>query len=229
MSIGNRVYQNFDRPDPDLVTRLAQCDPADINDAMAQAKTMVGIHPMFAAGRVAGPAVTVSAPVGGTSMLKVAMDLCQPGDVLVLAARGATQFAMFGGKLSIGLAKRGVVGLVIDGAVRDIADIERAGLPTFARAIASGVPADGLGEVNVPVACGGVVVMPGEIIVADANGIVAVPPAHAEEILAKASAVKAKLDSWDAALGRGEVPGIAGIIESVKARGCEFIAEAPRW
>jgi regulator of RNase E activity RraA len=162
-------------------------------------------------------------------MMKVAMDLCQPGDVLVLAARGATQFAMFGGKLSIGLAKRGVAGLVIDGAVRDVADIKKAGLPTFARAVASGVPADGPGEVNVPVACGGVVVMPGDIVVADANGIVAVPPAHAEEILAKASAVKAKLDSWDAELERGEVPGIAKTIEAVTARGCEFIPTVPHW
>lgn len=229
MSIGNRVFQTIDRPDPALVARLLECDPADINDAMAGAKTMVGIHAMFPAGRVAGPAVTVSAPVGGTSMLKVAMDLCQPGDVLVLAARGAAQFAMFGGKLSLGLAKRGVRGLVIDGAVRDTAEIQRAGLPVFARGLASGVPADGLGEVNVPVACGGAVVMPGDIVVADGNGIVAVPPSHAEEILTKVAAVRAKLDSWDPELEQGEVPGLADIVVTATARGCEFIPEGGRW
>lgn len=223
MSIGHRVYQTIDRPDPAVVARLALCDPADINDAMGQAKTMLGIHEMFPTERVAGPAVTVSVPVGGTSMLKIAMDLCQPGDVLVLAARGAMQFAMFGGKLSIGLQKRGVVGLVIDGAVRDVADIEEAGLPTYARGVASGVPADGLGEVNVPVACGGVVVMPGDIIVADANGIVAVPPVDADGVLDRVAGIQAKLDGWGPELERGDVPAVARIIEAATERGCEFL------
>ncbi|MEV7005058.1 hypothetical protein [Streptosporangium sp. NPDC051022] len=224
MTIGYRVFPPVARPDAALVGRLAECDPADLTDVMKQSRTMRGIHPMYRPmPRVAGPAVTLSLPVGGTSLLKVAMDLCEPGDVLVVAARGTVEYAMFGGKISIGMARRGLAGLVVDGAVRDVDEIQAAGLPVFARGVAPGLPADGFGEVNVPVACGGTVVNPGDIVVADGNGIVAVPPDDVPWLLPRVAELRAKLDGWSAELEEGGVPGVADIRARISGLGCEFV------
>jgi len=225
MSIGFRVVRNTVKPPPELVLQLAECDTSDLSDVMRHARTMSGLDLRRPQGaRVAGRAVTVSLPLGGVNMLKVAMDQCEAGDVLVVAARGAMSFAMWGGHISFGMRKRGLAGLVVDGAVRDVDEIAEAGLPVFARGSATNAcVADAAGEVNVTVACAGAVVEPGDIIVADENGVVAVPVAHAPEILEKAAALHERHESWEPDLQRGAVPGIGPILESVAAQGCEFV------
>ncbi len=225
MSIGFRVIRNTVKPPPGLVAELAKCDTSDLSDVMRHAKTMSGLALRQNGGRrVAGRAVTVSLPLGGVSMLKVAMDQCEAGDVLVVAARGAMTFAMWGGYISHGMRKRGLAGLVVDGAVRDIAEIAEAGLPVFARGTATNVcVSEAAGEVNVAVACAGAVVEPGDIIVADENGVVAVPQRDADEILEKVAALHERHKSWAGDLQRGAVPGVQAILESVAAQGCEFI------
>jgi regulator of RNase E activity RraA len=225
MSIGFRVIRNTVKPPPELILELAECDTSDLSDVMRHSRTMSGLDLRQSLGRrVAGRAVTVSLPLGGVNMLKVAMDQCEEGDVLVVAARGAMSFAMWGGHISYGMRKRGLAGLVVDGAVRDVGEIGDAGLPVFARGSATNACiGDAPGEVNVTVACAGAVVEPGDIIVADENGVVAVPVRDAAEILKKVEALHERHDSWAPDLERGAVPGIEPILASVAEQGCEFV------
>lgn len=194
MEIGARRLPRVAGPDAEVIRALAAIDTTDLSDAMHAALHMEpgirAIHPGMRA--FAGPAVTVSVPTGAQDVRRVAMDLAQPGDVLVIDARGITTFAVLGGNLAKGLADKGLAGVVIDGAVRDWREIEGHGLPVLARGFTlAASPKTGQGEVNVPVACGGVVVHPGDVIVADSNGVVVVPREGAEAVARKAGGAAA--------------------------------------
>jgi regulator of RNase E activity RraA len=178
-------------------------------------------HPMP---RISGPAVTASLPTSSFSMAKIAMDQCQPGDVLVLTAYGDINHALLGGHIGHALKVRGLAGVIVDGAVRDVSDLQHEGLPIFARGTAVIVGGhEGPGEVNVPIACGGVVVNPGDIIVADGDGIVVVPGDEAEHVLAAVRALKQNHDAADVVYGRGMLPGIEELEAKNRAAGCEFL------
>ena len=225
MPIGFRIINSIDRAPADLVAKLADCDTADIADVTAQAATMRGIGRVGGVkGRIAGTAVTLSLPLGGVNMLKMAMELTRPGDVLVVAARGSTDFAMFGGLLAVGMKKRGVAAMIVDGMVRDAEEIVESGFPIFSRGIvANACLAEGPGEVNIPVACGGVVVNPGSIIIADANGVACVPASEAAFVAAKVHELHEKHLEWLPGLDKGEFPGIARSRDALTAQGCEFV------
>jgi regulator of RNase E activity RraA len=174
--------------------------------------------------RIAGPAVTASLPTASFSMAKLAMEQCRAGDVLVLNAYGDVGHALLGGHIGHALKVRDIVGVVADGAVRDVTDLQQEGLPVFARGTAVIVGGhDGPGEVNVPVACGGVVVRPGDIVVGDEDGIVVVPLEEAEAVLKAVRALKQKHDSADHVYARGELAGMEEIEAWMRAAGCEFI------
>ncbi|WP_432974767.1 RraA family protein [Dactylosporangium sp. CA-233914] len=163
--------------------------PTDLSDVMQGACSMdAGIGPVYRPlRRFAGPAVTVAVPAGSVEVRRIAMDLAQPGDVLVVAAGAISAFAVLGGRLAERLKRQGLAGVVIDGHVRDVTEIEMTGLPVLCRGQSlRRPPATGPGEVNVAVACGGIVVSPGDVIVADADGAVAVPRAAAAGVLAAA-------------------------------------------
>jgi RraA family protein len=186
--VGLRRRPRVAGPDAATIARLAECDSTDLSDAMHSSHVMDGgirsISPDTP--RIAGPAVTVSVPVGSQEARRVAMDMAQEGDVLVVDARGVSVFAVLGGKLAEGLRKKNLAGVVIDGSIRDAEEIRACGLPVFCRGhTASSSPKTGPGEVNVPIACGGVVVEPGDVVVADQNGIAVVPKDHAAAIAAK--------------------------------------------
>ncbi|HET8568767.1 MAG TPA: RraA family protein [Candidatus Limnocylindria bacterium] len=188
MPVGFRVFRRSRRPDAALLERSAGLNTADLSDAMNRSGTMDrGIAPVSVPmRRVVGPAVTVSAPTGAFNIVKIGMEQTRRGDVLVVNARGSLNGALVGGNVCRGLVHRGLAALIADGAVRDAGEIRRDGLPTFARGITTVMgPIDGPGEVNVPVACGGVVVEPGDIVVADEDGIVVIRPSDAEEVLAE--------------------------------------------
>ncbi len=226
MPIGFRVYTSITRPDPKLVERFATAHSADLCDVMNKAGAVDGaIRPLYAPMRkVIGPAVTVAAPTGAFNIIKEAMQQTRPGDVLVMNGYGVLGYALVGGNVCRGLLKRGLAGLVIDGAARDASEIAQDGLPVYARgtAIPAG-PIDGPGEINVPIACGHVVVTPGDIIVADADGIVVIPPAHADGILAAAARLEAAHAALQEVLLRGEVTNIASIEQKLREQGCEFL------
>ena len=174
--------------------------------------------------RIAGPAVTVSIPGGSFQMLKMGMQQTRPGDVLVVNARGSTAFAMWGGNVSVGMTNRGVKAVVIDGCARDVADIQETAFPLFCRGTApNSPPPQGPGEVNFPIACGGVVVNPGDIVVADQEGVVVVPREAAEEVLRRVRKVREGFALLQPILQRGEITNIEAIERSVRDQGAQIL------
>ncbi len=222
MPIGFRGFTHVPRPSADTVRRLAAYAPPDLSDAMHGAYTLdPAIRPLYQfSGRVAGPAVTVCVPQGAFNIIKFAMQQTKPGDVVVVNACRIASFAVWGGNVSKGMHRRGIAGVVIDGAARDPEEAQAVTFPVFARSQATGTPLlDGPGEVNVPIACGGVVVRPGDIIVADTNGIVAVPQDAAEWVLQQVADLKARHAKAQPILERGEVTSIEAIIRGLGDRG----------
>jgi regulator of RNase E activity RraA len=186
VSIGlRRLERSFQTPSNELFGALSRVGTADLSDAMHQANSMdsaiQALHP--ATPRVVGPALTVAVPSGANEVRRAAIEMLQPGDVLVIAGRGNHLWSMLGDKLASIVLAHGAAGVVIDGYARDVEAIGRLGVHVFCRgATTSAGPKAGPGEINVPVACGGVVVNPGDLIVADADGVVVVPRAEAEAI-----------------------------------------------
>ena len=222
MSLGSRVATDIPRPSADVVERLVACRSCDISDVMNRSGTMVGIQTIYKpVARVAGPAVTVAIPAGGINMVKIGIQQAQSGDVMVVSAQGATTTAMLGGNISLGMQRRGISAFVIDGAVRDVSEIRDLQFPTFARAVVAAAADLGgpLGEVNFPIACGGVVVNPGDIIVADEDGIAVVPPEFADEIVEAVHALDAKHEQAREILRRGEVTAIDRITQDFVSQG----------
>jgi regulator of RNase E activity RraA len=173
---------------------------------------------------IAGRAVTVSIPAGGINVVKLGIEQAQAGDVIVVSAQGDTTYAMIGGNIALGMQARGIVGFVIDGAVRDVSELRELAFPTFARGTATAAADLGgpRGEVNVPIACGGVVVNPGDIVVADEDGIVVVPPAIAADVAAGVGELNAKHAQAREILRRGEVTSIEQITRDYVALGMEL-------
>ncbi len=228
--IGFRAFTEIPRPSPDVVRRLAAFAPPDLADVMRGAQTLdPAIRPLYPIdARIAGPAVTVAVPQGSLNLIKFAMAQTKPGDVIVVNARGIRAFAVWGGNVSKGMRHRGVAGVVIDGAARDPEEAVAVGFPVFARWQATaGPPYDGPGEVNVPVACGGVVVRPGDVVVADTNGIVAVPQDAAEWVLQQAGDLRARFAAIQPVLERGEVTGLDAIVRSLMRQGCVIDGRTP--
>jgi regulator of RNase E activity RraA len=222
MRVGFRVITEIARPPVELVERLLECRSCDISDVMNRSGTMVGIHAVYRpVVRVAGPAVTVSIPAGGINMVKMGIQQARAGDVVVVSAQGDTTYAMLGGNMSLGMQARGIKGFIIDGAVRDVSELRELEFPTFARGVVAAAADLGgpRGEVNVPIACGGVVVNPGDIIVADEDGIVVVPPLAAEEVLTEVLALNAKHEKAREVLRRGEVTSIGQITQDFVNQG----------
>jgi 4-hydroxy-4-methyl-2-oxoglutarate aldolase len=186
------IRKDFPRPPKEIVARLAKLPTANVSDAMAKAGVLHhDVKPLWAGLRACGPAFTCSA--NDLTVKKFALSLVQPGDVFVLAARGVHEYACLGELASNILRWRGAAGAVVDGAVRDAAGIREAGMPVFARAV---TPHNyhypfGLehGAVNLPVVCAGVAVRPGDVIVADDDGVVVVPQEIAAEVASAAEAI----------------------------------------
>lgn len=226
MNLGFRVITEIGRPPADVIERLADCRSCDISDVMNRSGTMVGIRAVYeSVPRIVGPAVTVSIPAGGINMVKMGIQQARAGDVLVVSAQGQTHYAMLGGNISLGMQSRGIKGFVIDGAIRDVSEIRDLQFPTFARGVATAAADLGgpMGEVNVPIACGGVVVNPGDIIVADEDGIVVVPPHAASDVVEGVHALNAKHAQAREILRRGEVTAIDRITEQFVSQGLAIL------
>jgi regulator of RNase E activity RraA len=226
MPIGFRVYTSVRRPAADLIERLRALRAVDLSDSMNRAGTMDnGIYSITQPAKpIIGVAVTVSVPNGAFNVVKAGMQQTQRGDVLVINARGSLRGALIGGNVCRGLLHRGLAGVVADGAVRDAEEISGDGLPVYARGLSAMMgPVEGPGEVNVPIACGQVVVYPGDIIVADADGIVAIRPHDVEAIAAATERLLQRFVTVQEVLLRGEVTNIANIERGLREQGCEFL------
>jgi regulator of RNase E activity RraA len=173
-----------DRPPDALVERFRQVPVAAVGDALERLWVLDGdIRAMWPGATCAGSALPVYTRAGDNLAVHRALDLAQPGDVLVVNGQGDTTRALFGGLMARRARTLGLAGIVVDGAVRDLHEIESTGLPVFARASTPAGPyKNGPAEVGLPVACGGVVCSPGDIVCGDADGVAVVPQARAARV-----------------------------------------------
>ncbi|MEK6309844.1 MAG: methyltransferase [Curtobacterium sp.] len=174
----------------DVVERLGALPVANIGDAMQRLGVVEAeISAVWHGARTAGTARTVEVAGGDNAGVHEALDTLQPGDVLVVNGHGVRDRALVGELIAERLRARGCVGLVVDGAVRDVGDLADIGFPVFARAVTPAGPyRNGPFRVGVPVAIGGVVVHPGDVVVGDGDGVAVVPAAEASDVLARAEA-----------------------------------------
>jgi len=225
-SIGFRVFTKITRPSEATVVRFRGVATGDLCDAMRGSYIMdAGIRPIYEPMEpFIGTAVTVSIPrADHLYLFKVGSEQTRRGDVLVVNARGDITCGLTGGNICRGLKARGLAGMIIDGGVRDVQETQDTGLPLYARAVTPlGDSVWGPGEVNVPISCGGVVVNPGDIIVADRDGIAVIPPAAADEILAFVKDLNARHAAMQPTLLRGEVWNIEGCTKQLLEMGCKI-------
>lgn len=218
-----RVYNDFKRPSKELLDKFRGIPAANLDDCMGrQAAVNSAIKPIGKAGLV-GSAFTVKVPPGDNLMFHYAMDLVKEGDVIVIDAGGYTERAIFGEIMVQYLLTKKIAGIIVDGAMRDKEDIAATGLPVYTRAVTPNGPwKNGPGEVNTTVSCGGRTVSPGDIVVADADGIVFIKPSDAESVLEKVDALMAgEAKSLKAIEETGSLPR-SWVIEKLQALGCEF-------
>ncbi|MBS0354670.1 MAG: 4-carboxy-4-hydroxy-2-oxoadipate aldolase/oxaloacetate decarboxylase [Proteobacteria bacterium] len=184
------VKRNIDRADPAAVEKLSRYGVATIHEAMGRVGLMKPtIRPIFAGARLCGTAVTVLLQPGDNWMLHVAAEQIKPGDVVVAGCTADSTDGFFGDLLATSYKAQGAKGLIIDGGVRDVKDLTEMNFPVFSRAIhAKGCTRATLGSVNVPVVCAGAVVNPGDVVIADDDGVVVVPAAIAQQVADAAEA-----------------------------------------
>jgi RraA family protein len=209
------------RPARALVAALAEMVTPHLSDNMNRLRgAAAGVRPRHAGGKLAGPAFTVRVAPGDNLMVHKAIDIAEPGDVLVVDAGGVLEQAIIGEIMAAWAAKRGIAGFVIDGAIRDLETISAGTFPVYARGVTHRGPyKNGPGEIGVPVSIGGMVVHPGDIVVGDRDGVVAVPQADAETVLAAARAQKQKEEATLRAIAAGAIDR-KWVDETLRARGC---------
>ncbi len=188
---GYRINERTEVPAPEVVAAFAGLPAAAIGDAMSRNIGTVGLRQYHARldTTMCGPAVTVRVRPGDNLMIHKALMMVQPGDVLVIDGGGDVSQALVGGLMRTTCVAKKIAGLVIDGAVRDLCEWAEDGMPIFARGHTHRGPSkDGPGEINVPVCVAGLVVQPGDLVVGDADGVIAIPAAEAAEVLKKTRA-----------------------------------------
>lgn len=224
MPFGFRLYTRVPRPPAGLVAEFVGAATGNLGDALGRSAAMdARVKPVGPGMRCCGVAVTVRCPPGDNLVVWKAVELAQPGDVLVVATGGYTGHSVWGDLTSRVAVARGLAGLVTDGAVRDVDGIVESGLPVFAAAVTPNSPQkDGPGELNVPVVCGGQRVEPGDVVVGDGDGVVVVPRREAEAALVELRRVQRYEHDRMAAIGRGEL--IPGWVDRLlDERGAEIV------
>jgi regulator of RNase E activity RraA len=187
-----RIYAEVPPPGGALLSRLAGLPTAALSDSMARLPGAPGVLPLagLSGTRLVGPALTVWTRPGDNLVVHKALDLARPGDVVVVDAGGDTRRAIVGDLICRYAARRGVAGLVVDGAARDVGDIAERGVPVFAKGISHlGPYKNGPGEIRGQVSIAGMPVRQGDLVVGDENGVIAIPRHRADQVIAAAAAL----------------------------------------
>ena len=222
-NVGFRIKKSIQRPAKELIDGFAELPVANIADMMNRVFCLdAKIRPMNAA-PLCGPAFTISTRPGDNLLLHKALDMAQPGDILVVAAQGELSNSIMGELMALWAIKRGLGGFIFDGAIRDIGTLKKMDIPIYASGITPAGPyKDGPGEINFAVSCGGVVINPGDILVGDEDGVVVIKPEDAPELLKKAQAknmaeqkIMQEIENmaWDR----------SWVDKALAERGCEYV------
>lgn len=200
------VIKNPSAPqvDPKIIAALRGIAVSLLSDNLHRSCGSVGLQPYHQPAPLVGTAVTIRTRGGDNLAVLRAYDFCRPGDVMVIDAGGDLTNAVFGGIMSFAAHSMGLAGMVVDGAIRDAAEIRARSFPVYARGVNHRGPyKDGPGEINVPVTVGGMVVRPGDVIVGDQDGLLAFSPGVAEEVIKAALAQGAKEEATMQAIRDG--------------------------
>jgi 4-hydroxy-4-methyl-2-oxoglutarate aldolase len=224
------IVRNIERPDAELVRKLGEFGVATVHEAQGRTGLMLPyMRPIYMSARIASPAVTVFCHAGDNLMIHAAIEMCKPGDVIVVTTQSESSDGMFGELLATSFRAHGITGLVIDAGVRDVADLTTMQFPVFSKAISSqGTVKETAGSVNIDVVCAGAMVRPGDIIVADVDGVVVVPRRDAAEVVGLSEQRLAK-EAKNRELLRSGVLGLDthGLRAKLKALGVEYVDRAP--
>ncbi|MCD1627269.1 MAG: 4-carboxy-4-hydroxy-2-oxoadipate aldolase/oxaloacetate decarboxylase [Paracoccaceae bacterium] len=229
--IGTAV-KRIERADADTIAGLAKAGVATVHEAQGRTGAMVpDMRAIVEGAAIGGSAITALCAPGDNWMLHVAIELMQPGDVLVVATTSESRDGFFGDILAEYVRQRGGAGVILDTGIRDVRVLRDEGFPVWARAIsAQGTVKETIGAVNVPVICGGQRIVPGDVVCGDDDGVVVVPRASAVQVLAAAQARVEKEDKMRAdLLNGGKTLDLLGLREKAAAKGLKYVEGPVNW
>lgn len=222
--IGNRIINDFKRPDKKLWSEISNIPVPNLDDTMNRMMSLPSYFKKFSGQTALGPAYTVKLPAGDNLLLYYAIDHAKPGDILVISNEGFTERALCG-EIMIGLAqKRGLGGLIIDGAIRDKEELKQLDIAVFAKASNPNGPyKNGPGEINTPIAIGNQVIFPGDIIYGDEDGIIVIPKDHISSVIEESKQIIIKESKMLSSIAETSSLDLNWVDEKIKSIDTKFI------